>query len=135
MVLYMKFQTHIVGGVILGLFCSYSLDYPTASTVIYYGGIITGSLLPDIDHPKSYIGKKIRPISKSLNKLFGHRTFTHSLFTVIIFLEISRNTQYHPLSVGLTLGIISHILLDLITPQGVALFYPLSKKRHKLILK
>lgn len=135
MVLHMKFQTHIVGGVVLGVLCSYSLDYPIASTVIYYGGVIAGSLLPDIDHPKSFIGKKIRPVSKSFHKLFGHRTFTHSLFTVIIFLEIIRITQYDPLLIGLTLGIISHILLDLLTPQGVALFYPVSKKRHKLILK
>lgn len=131
----MKFQTHIIGGITLGLCASSYFDYPLMDTSIYYSALILGSLLPDIDHPKSFLGKKVKPISKSLYKWFGHRTLTHSLFIFIISFEACRLTNYHPLATGLTLGLISHILLDLLTPQGVALCYPISKKRYKCIFK
>lgn len=131
----MKYQTHIAGGIVLGVCASSFFDYPPAPTVIYYAGILIGSLLPDLDHTKSFLGKKLRFISKPLFKLVGHRTLTHSLFMIVLGLEMIRLSSYHPMVVGLTLGIISHILLDILTPQGVALLYPFSRKRYKLFIK
>jgi membrane-bound metal-dependent hydrolase YbcI (DUF457 family) len=36
-------------------------------------------LLPDIDHPKSFLGQRLKWISKPIARAFGHRGFTHSL--------------------------------------------------------
>ena len=50
-------------------------------TKIFIGGItltILGSLFPDIDYPNSILGKKFKPISLLINKIFGHRKFFHS---------------------------------------------------------
>ena len=35
-------------------------------------------LLPDIDHPKSFLGQRLSWISKPVARAFGHRGFTHS---------------------------------------------------------
>ena len=43
-------------------------------------------LLPDIDHPKSFLGQRLKWISKPVARAFGHRGFTHSLFAVFAML-------------------------------------------------
>jgi inner membrane protein len=47
---------------------------------IFISVTILGSLLPDIDHTKSWIGKSVYPIAKWLSRNYGHRTITHSIF-------------------------------------------------------
>lgn len=41
------------------------------------------SLLPDIDHPKSVLGQRLRWLSVPISRAFGHRGFTHSLLAII----------------------------------------------------
>ncbi|CDL39947.1 Membrane-bound metal-dependent hydrolase YdjM, induced during SOS response [Citrobacter freundii] len=43
-------------------------------------------LLPDIDHPKSLLGQRLKWISKPIARAFGHRGFTHSLLAVFALL-------------------------------------------------
>ena len=44
---------------------------------------VFGGLLPDIDHPKSWVGRRLRPVSDLVAGLFGHRGVTHSLLAVL----------------------------------------------------
>lgn len=88
------------------------------------------SLLPDIDHPRSLLGQRLRWISAPIARVFGHRGFTHSLIAVLagIFLL----TEKMPASLlipndviqGMVLGYLSHILADMLTPAGVPLLWP-----------
>ncbi|MEG0999973.1 MAG: metal-dependent hydrolase [Cellulosilyticaceae bacterium] len=129
----MKFKTHIAGGVALGIGVAYFLDYSFAETALFYGAVLVGSLLPDIDHTKSFLGSRLLLFSKPLNKWFGHRTLTHSLLTVgLLFYSSFAAWGFLPITTGLFTGCISHILLDSLTNKGVAIFYPLSKKRYRL---
>ena len=94
--------------------------------------IFIASLLPDIDHSKSLIGKVFLPISKILNKRYGHRTITHSLVAVIVltgFLSVIQNALFPSIKVYQVFGLAysSHLLLDMITVQGIPLFYPFKK--------
>lgn len=100
----------------------------------YYGGIALGSLLPDIDHPQSYLGRRIPLLSVPINKLFGHRGFTHSLLSLsLLGIASAFYWAVNPLFFGgLLLGYFSHILGDMLTPMGVPLFYP-DKKRYKFV--
>ncbi len=45
-------------------------------------------LLPDIDHPKSFLGQRLKWISKPVARVFGHRGFTHSLLAVFLSLAL-----------------------------------------------
>jgi inner membrane protein len=91
--------------------------------------ILIASLLPDIDHTKSIIGKIFFPIAKAINRRYGHRTITHSLVVLVplVALISAFQSAYFP-SIkaaqvfGLAYG--SHIIFDMVTVQGVPIFYP-----------
>ncbi|VEB43121.1 Inner membrane protein ydjM [Chromobacterium violaceum] len=51
--------------------------------VLLLAGGLAGSLLPDIDHPKSWLGRRIPFLSRPISYLFGHRGITHSLLAVV----------------------------------------------------
>ncbi|MBT0723230.1 metal-dependent hydrolase [Rosenbergiella sp. S61] len=88
------------------------------------------SLLPDIDHPRSLLGQRLRWISLPISRIFGHRGFTHSLIAVAIGVFLLINKLPANLLVpndviqGMVLGYLSHILADMLTPAGVPLLWP-----------
>lgn len=97
-----------------------------------FGGIIMaalGSLLPDIDHPDSMLGKKI-PIARLFN--MEHRGWTHSLLGLGIFSAILALFSIGSVP-GMALGYMLHLFADSMTPTGVAWFYPLSKNKRHII--
>lgn len=118
----MQGNTHIVGGITASLaFAQISNDNP----MILVGAGIIGALLPDICHRGSKIGRKFPIISKIVNKLFGHRSFTHSLlFLILMVMLLHTLVPFKAISVGILLGIASHIFLDMWTKKGVKLFFP-----------
>ncbi|ADO09320.1 Inner membrane protein ydjM precursor [Pantoea vagans C9-1] len=87
-------------------------------------------LLPDIDHPKSLLGQRLRWLSHPIARAFGHRGFTHSLLAVAAGLWLFQINlpQSSPIPAdvlqGLTLGYLSHIVADMLTPAGVPLLWP-----------
>ncbi|MGL4857399.1 MAG: metal-dependent hydrolase [Plesiomonas sp.] len=97
------------------------------------------ALLPDIDHPRSVLGQKLRWISIPISKIFGHRGFTHSLLAVAIGLWclLHKWPTSIPIPPGvidaLVIGYMSHLLGDALTPAGIPLFWPV-KQRFRLPL-
>lgn len=87
-------------------------------------------LLPDIDHPNSVLGQRLKWISRPISRLFGHRGFTHSLLAIISGLCLLHWQPSVRLWLptdslqGLVLGYLSHIIADMLTPAGVPLFWP-----------
>ncbi|KOY80786.1 metal-dependent hydrolase [Lysinibacillus macroides] len=120
----MEGNTHIVGGITAALaFAHYSNDNP----LILVGAGAIGALLPDICHKGSKIGRTFPMLSKFVNTLFGHRSFTHSLlFLLLMMLVLHTFIPYRAISVGIIIGMASHILLDMCTKKGVKLFFPAS---------
>ena len=100
------------------------------------------SLLPDIDHPESTIGRIFSPLSKYIQRKYGHRTVTHSLFAIMFIaaallplLLIPRLLQWgNPFWTGLyaaaLLAFSSHIFIDLFNKSGVRIFSPFSQKEY-----
>lgn len=125
-----------------------SPNYPILPNLFCFGILggfaILGSVLPDIDLPNSYIGKKVPAISRKINTRFGHRGLTHypstliviSLLLLIIFQNIEMITLVRGIyfwgSVGFVGGYLSHILLDLFNSRGLALLAPFSKVSIKI---
>lgn len=87
-------------------------------------------LLPDIDHPKSTLGQRLKWISQPIARAFGHRGFTHSLLAVLAGVALFQlkvpKEWVIPADVfqGLVLGYLSHIAADMLTPAGVPLLWP-----------
>lgn len=90
------------------------------------------ALLPDIDSPKSYLGSRV-PIAPSvIRKTFGHRGPLHSLAAAgAVYILVQ---WYLPQSIAglipwvnhwIFWGYTSHLLLDMLTPEGVPLLWPI----------
>lgn len=86
-----------------------------------------GAALPDIDHPRSAIGRVLFFISMPLNQYIGHRGISHSfpLWTVPLVLGLLIGS---PLLQWLAIGGMSHILIDCYTVSGVQALLPLNER-------
>ena len=132
---------HAITGFTLGTQIAYHLQpvlslSPTQYTLCV-ATVTLGSLLPDIDTPYSFIGRKCKIISYPLFYLFGHRTITHSLLIWTLLLCISpifsSGFMYGLFCISLYGGVVSHLVLDTISTVGVSLLYPLCNIRFHLI--
>lgn len=147
----MNYKAHQIGGICAATIASTYLyhqgmshgeasTYVTAGLMIVGGAI--GGVLPDIDHPTSKVGKRVKPISVMINKLFGHRGFTHTILALLLFtyglflistmLPVIIKGYYLAITIGLSVGYLSHILIDLLTISGLPLLYPISNKTFRL---
>ena len=125
----MTLPNHLAGGIVFtGIFASF-FSINILSNPIAIATTLIASILPDIDHTKSLIGKLFLPVSRYLNRRFGHRTITHSItflgLIALFLLFLERNFfPEKPITTIFVMGYISHLLLDMATIQGVPLFYP-----------
>jgi len=125
----MSGANHLVGGTVFtGIFCSFwNVNIFEKPEYLFFTAFF--AILPDIDHLKSPIGKLFYPIAKWLNLKYGHRTITHSLifyfslFALVSFLDnIFSGSGNYSLIYGF--AFFSHLLFDMLTKQGVPLFWP-----------
>jgi inner membrane protein len=111
-------------------------------TIILFA--ILGAVIPDIDHPKSVIGKIFYFISAPIERKYGHRTVTHSfigwaVFTIIFaflilfgiwILDIvwKLGFGYWNLAprwiASFSISYMSHLILDMFNRRGSQLFWP-----------
>ena len=126
----MLFKTHLAFGFLAGLL-ALNIFNP-ANVILFFTLVLIGSILPDIDHPKSKIGRKI----KIIGFLFEHRGFFHSLlfliflyiFSVLLF---KNNSFILPLFIGYS----SHLFIDSFNHLGIMPLHPLSRFRIKGFVK
>ena len=91
-------------------------------------GIVLGNLFPDADNLAVAVATVTGGSTEGL-----HRTFTHSLFTVAAFVIVfygiawaTKRSRWGNLGLGLGIGILMHILLDLlIWFDGVEILWPI----------
>ena len=95
---------------------------------VYLALAVAGSLLPDIDHPNSWVGRRSRPVSTAIAASLGHRGFTHSAVAVIGLVALLLHAGYRQGMVSaLAVGYLSHLGADMLTPRGLRLAWPLRK--------
>lgn len=130
----MSARGHVLFSIAMLIFAK-KIKFTSILSEGYWGhiilGAILGCLLPDIDHPQSWIGQRFKLFSKIIFKIFGHRKFTHSIFFILICIILINYSSSFRLIFPLDLihavvySYISHILADMLTPSGVPLFWPL----------
>ena len=134
---------HLIAGIGAGICMTSSLIYfkdTTTVPAVFTGvGLVVGSLFPDIDSSTSKLGKRVKPVSKIISKLFGHRGFFHSLiFIGLLFLllkhifDTKNISQYNVIYIGFCCGCLLHLVCDMMTKGGVPLLYPFSKFKFHL---
>ena len=91
-------------------------------------GMVLGNMFPDLDSLAVAYATLTKSDSNGL-----HRTFTHSLFTILVMVilfyvigAVTKNKKWNNFSMGFGIGILMHILLDLVAWfNGVELFWPI----------
>jgi inner membrane protein len=121
--------SHVVVGLAAWSWAAPHLGFPVLDPLAL-GFAAIGALLPDIDHPSSWVGRRLRIISRPLAALIGHRGVTHSLIAAlgcVVFLrwEGLRRAVTDPLIVGY----LSHLAADLLTTSGLRLTWPSPKRQ------
>lgn len=121
----MMFKTHLVFGFLIGLFLIQFLH--PGNQILFLTFVVLASILPDIDHPKSKIGKKV----KIIGFLFEHRGFFHSVFALMLFSIPVFYFFNQMLGIAVLAGYLSHIAIDCLSHQGVMPFHPFSRQAIK----
>lgn len=121
----MMARSHVIIGVATWLAAAPILHLPPFDP-IDLGAVVVGSLLPDVDHPGSWVGRRIRPVSTAIAATFSHRGITHSAIAVIGLTLLLLNAGYRRGGVSaLAVGYLSHLAADMLTPRGLRLAWPL----------
>ncbi len=128
----MLFRTHLAFSFLIGLYIIDFLDIN--EQILFMVVLLFFSIFPDIDEKTSKIFKKSKPFSY-LAVWFGHRNIFHTIYVPVAIFLVLFVFNLKLLSLAVLVGYLLHLLLDLITKKGIALFYPLSKKRIKGFVK
>src|SRR3972149_634938 len=115
----MQAPTHAAFGLVFTILAGTVLGILLTPAVAAFACL--GALLPDIDTPTSIIGKACLPLSRFLERRFGHRTLTHSFLGLALF-TLGPLPRQWPLAFGL--GYLSHLLVDCANKSGTPLFWP-----------
>lgn len=114
-------------------------NYSTEQYALLCGGLVIGSLLPDIDHPHSLISQTIPLVGGMISRVTKHRGLFHSILGVVLIFfatafgcgQISRllvSPLPYTFGAGVVIGYVIHIAGDLLTVSGVRLLYPVDLK-------
>lgn len=129
-------STHVPTGAFFGAISGIMIGGDLKSTLIstFFG--MVGSLAPDIDHPQSWLGRRLPFISEPISAVLGHRGFTHSLLAVVVaavllLFSLTGSFALQEITVAaiaLLLGYLSHLLGDWATNSGIPLMWPSKRK-------
>ncbi len=126
----MMFLTHLLFGIFSGYLAQGFLGYGSSSLFVTVAA--AASLLPDIDHVSSWIGRRLPPLSITLSLLFSHRGFLHSLIVpVLLYFMIAAASK--EMASAVLVGYVSHIMLDATTTKGIRPLHPLPFKIRGVI--
>lgn len=129
----MQYKTHIMTSLAISLPVMHITGTLTTPAVV---GLCLGTLLPDIDEPKSWIGRRSRGVSDGTKLIFGHRGITHSIIAVLTAAVISLLLSViigfgAEIAVWFALGYLFHLLEDSFSKSGIAWLRPFSNKCYQ----
>lgn len=123
----MLYRTHLAAGLCTGFLIAAKTGGDIGPVVL---AAAVGSLLPDIDQPRSYIGRRV-PVSYGAYLVAGHRGLFHSLAGAVgvALLALVAFQKWVPayssLWLSLAAGYLLHLVLDTLNPSGVPWLWPL----------
>lgn len=132
-------KQHIAIGVMASVlatsYATFGGEVSMQDLAVMNGGIILGSIIPDIDHPDSMVGRKFKLTSKLINRFFGgHRGMTHDVLWVVISAVLS--CFFWAPWCGLLVGISLHIIADAFCVGGVPILWIFNRKpRYRILPK
>lgn len=126
-------RTHLMLGLAAALATAAVAPPEPALRIAIIGVGAVGSLLPDVDHPKSIISGWLPGVGGAVRLLASHRGPTHSIGFVLALLALLAAAGLSQwIIAAAAAGLISHILADMLTVKGVPVLIPLSRRSWRL---
>lgn len=120
-------RTHLLLGIVF--FLLFHNFFYGGNVILFFGLVLLGSILPDIDERHSTVNRWSGFIGRIISFFFHHRGIFHSLlFAAVIFWAMKTYAGLY-YAIGLALGYVAHLAGDALTPMGVQVFYPFSSFR------
>lgn len=126
----MMYKTHLSTSLNIAI---PALAWSNELSIITLTGVGLGSLLPDIDTPNSFIGRRLKVISYPLSTIFKHRGFLHSLIPVILIFAFGLFLKSLFIK-AIALGYFLHLVGDTFSESGIKWFLPFYSKDIKVPL-
>jgi inner membrane protein len=122
----MRTPTHAAFGLLVSTTALSFWSVPVHLDPGALAGAVAGSLLPDLDAPRSLPGRLWPRLSRRLEARFAHRGATHSLAALgaVAIAALPVGLWRGAWLASLLLGCASHLLADCMTKAGAPLFYP-----------
>lgn len=131
--------THMTGGAVAAMAYTAIVapDMPLHLTLCAGAVGAIAALIPDIDHANSTISNKLKPISILVCLICSKRGLFHTVFLYlalwIVWLINCPQEWMHFWAILTFIGILSHLVLDIITPDGIPLFFPFEFRHRRII--
>lgn len=137
----MTWRTHFLGGIAMLWLLPPGLSSSSLAWAVLFA--VLGALLPDLDARESKLSNvktwgvtPIKPLARLLSRSLGHRGPLHSLVALLalsILASLPLSILLDPFAgLGLSLGYLSHLLLDACTRSGIPLLWPEPGRVHVL---
>lgn len=128
-------HTHALIGSSLALGVALSTHADTNHTLLLVGVGAIAALIPDLDHPRAPLRRKLGCLGNLLLGRLKHRGITHTLLAIVA-VAAGAFTALPPI-VGEVVAIayISHILADMLTVSGLPVFWPYKRDSYHLLPK
>lgn len=118
----MRALTHLLFALLCFLLIQHYFSF--SSPVVFLIVVLLSSLLVDLDTVDSTAGRRLWPVSLVVAFFLHHRGLLHSFWIPLLFYIFVKDVSFVA-AAGFFVGYVSHLLLDALTVQGVAFFYPL----------
>jgi inner membrane protein len=118
------------------VYLSLSLLTEGPADPVLFVPVCLGALLPDLDSSDSLTGRLLPFVSRWLEARFGHcqewHTLGASVAVALITAPLIAAVDLHAW-VLIPAGFLSHLVLDMLQPRGIMLFWPLSRTRYFIL--
>lgn len=126
----MMYKTHLAFGFLIGLLGIMLLR--PANQILFIAIVVFASVLPDIDHPDSKMGRNI----KIIGFLFEHRGFFHSVFALVGFsIAMYLIFKTNVYAIAMLIGYGSHLIMDSLTIKGIMPLHPFTRMSVRGFIK
>ena len=119
------FKTHLMFSFLIGLLMIFFFNIGNKFLFLFF--VLFFGALPDIDHYKSWIGRKLKVLSFLINLFSKHRGIFHSIFPVLILYGVFLYYGLKEIALASAIGYLSHLAMDSLTKTGINFLYPVSK--------
>ena len=128
-------HTHGLIGAALGTGLGAAFHFqPEASLVLAaVGGFM--ALVPDIDHPRAPLRRKLGLVGNVALGGLKHRGITHTLLALVAIAAGAFTILPLPYALAATGGYLSHLLADMVTVSGLPVFWPYKRDSLHILPK